>query len=69
MTNVPGLQTLAEALFGPTPTIHFAKEVMGAGIAAFRADHYEVKPIFAAGTCKKGKDPACIELIQGLLDA
>jgi len=69
MTNVPGLRTLAEALFGPAPTIHFAKEATVAGIAAFCADHYEVKPIFAAGTCKKEKAPACVELIQALLDA
>ena len=70
MTNVPGLRTLAEALFqGPEPTIHFAKEATVAGIAAFRADHYEVRPIFAAGTCKKETAPSCVELIQTLLDA
>ena len=69
MTSVPGLRTLAEALFGSTPTVHFAKEATVAGIAAFRTDHYEVKPIFAAGTCKKEKAPACVELIQALLDA
>ena len=69
MTNVPGLHTLAEALFGPAPTTHFAKEATVAGIAAFQDDHYEVKPIFAAGMCKKEKVPACIKLIQALLNA
>ena len=54
MTDVPGLRTLAKALFqGPEPTNHFANEATVAGITAFRADQYEVKPIFAAGTCKK----------------
>jgi hypothetical protein len=28
MTNVPGLRSLTDALFRPTPTIHFAKEAM-----------------------------------------
>ena len=69
MTNVPGLRNLADAIFGPAPTIHFAKEVTVAGIAAFRSDLYEVKPIFAAGTCKKEKAPDCADLIQTLLDA
>jgi len=69
MTNVPGLRTLAEALFqGPKSTIHFAKEATIAGIAAFRADHYNVKPIFSAGTCKKETAPSCVEFIQALLD-
>jgi hypothetical protein len=68
MTSVPGLQNLAEALIGPTPTVHFAKEAIVAGIAAFHTDHYGVKPIFAAGICKKEKAPACVELIQALLD-
>jgi hypothetical protein len=69
ITNVSGLRTLADALFGPKPTIHFAKEATVAGIAAFRSEHYEVMPIFAAGTCKKEKAPECVELIQALLDA
>ena len=69
MMDVPGLRSLAEALFAPEPTIHFAREATVAGIAAFRADHYEVKPIFAAGTCKKEKAPESVELIQTLLDA
>jgi len=38
------------------------------GILA-QAEHYEVMPIFAAGTCKKEKAPECVELIQALLDA
>jgi hypothetical protein len=45
------------------PTIHYAKEATVAGIAAFRAEHYEVMPVFAAGTCKKEKAPECVELI------
>jgi hypothetical protein len=69
MTNVPGLRSLADTLFRPTPTIHFAKEATVAGIAAFRSDHYEVMPIFAAGTCKKEKAPDCGNLIQTLLNA
>jgi hypothetical protein len=69
MMNVPALQNLAEALFGPTPTIHFTKEATVAGIAAFQPENYEVMPVFAAGTCKKEKAPACVELIQALLDA
>jgi hypothetical protein len=35
ITNVPGLQSIAEALFAPTPTIHYKKEATVAGIAAF----------------------------------
>jgi hypothetical protein len=69
ITSVPGLRSIAEALFAPTPTIHYAKEATVAGIAAFRAEHYEVMPVFAAGTCKKEKAPECVELIQALLDA
>lgn len=69
MTNIPGLRSLAGALFGPEPTIHFAKEATVAGIAAFRSEHYEVMPIFAAGTCKKEKAPECTDLLQTLLDA
>ncbi|KIM81608.1 hypothetical protein PILCRDRAFT_8649 [Piloderma croceum F 1598] len=70
ITNDPGLRTLAEALFqGPEPTIHFVKEATVAGITAFRADSYEVRPIFAAGTCKKETAPSCVELIQTLLNA
>lgn len=69
MTNIPGLRILVNALFQPTPTIHFAKEATVAGIAAFRAEHYEVKPVFAAGTCKTEKAPDCVKLIQALLDA
>ena len=40
-----------------------------AGIAAFCAEHYEVMPVFAAGTCKKEKTPECVKLIQTLLDS
>jgi hypothetical protein len=69
ITSVPGLRSIAEALFAPTPTIHYAKEATVAEIAAFRAEHYEVMPVFAAGTCKKEKAPECVELIQALLDA
>lgn len=69
ITNVPGLHKLAEALFAPMPTVHYAKEATVAGIAAFRAEQYEVMPMFAAGTCKKEKAPECVELIQALLDA
>jgi hypothetical protein len=39
------------------------KEATVAGIAAFRADHYEVKLIFSAGMCKRETAPSCIELI------
>jgi hypothetical protein len=67
MTNIPGLHILVNAFF--EPTIHFAKEATVAGIAAFHAEHYEVKPVFAAGTCKTEKAPDCVKLIQALLNA
>jgi hypothetical protein len=35
ITNVPGLRALSEAIFGPTPTVHYTKEATVAGIAAF----------------------------------
>jgi hypothetical protein len=69
MTSVPGLQALAGAIFGPSPTVHYVKEATVAGIAAFRSEHYEVMPVFASGTCKKEKASECGELIQNLLDA
>jgi hypothetical protein len=69
MTDIPVLKSLADAMFGPSPTIHYAKEATVAGIAAFRSEHYDVMPVFAAGTCKKEKAPECSELIQALLDA
>jgi hypothetical protein len=69
MTNVPVLKSLADTVFGPSPTVHYAKEATVAGIAAFRSEHYDVMPVFAAGTCKKEKAPECSELIEALLDA
>jgi hypothetical protein len=69
ITSISGLRILANTVFGPKPTIHFAKQATVAGIAAFRSDHYKVMPIFAAGTCKKEKASDCVELIQSSLDA
>lgn len=69
MASVPGLKSLADAIFGPTPTVHYAKEATVAGIAAFRTEHYEVMPVFASGTCKQEKAPECAKLIKALLDA
>jgi hypothetical protein len=36
MSNVPALKSLADAIFGPSPTVHYAKEAAVAGIVAFR---------------------------------
>jgi hypothetical protein len=69
ITNVPGLRALSEALFGPTPTIHLAKEATVAGIAAFRGTNYEVMPIMVSGTCKKEGVNECVKLIETILDA
>ena len=45
MMSVPGLQALVDAIFGPSPTVHYAKEATIAGITAFRSEHYEVMAI------------------------
>lgn len=68
ITNVPGLRKLAEAIFGPAPTIHFAKEATVAAIAAFRSEHYGAMPIFASGTCKTENAKECVKTLQTLLD-
>jgi len=59
ITNVPSLRSLSEAIFGPTPTVHFAKEATVAGIAAFRDNSYQVMPILASGTCKTEQVGQC----------
>jgi hypothetical protein len=60
---------LSEAIFGPTPTVHFAKEATVAGIAAFKDNSYQVMPILASGTCKTEQVGQCIQLIKTILDA
>jgi hypothetical protein len=69
ITNIPGLHTLAEALFGSTRTIHLTKEATVAGIAAFHSKNYEVMPIMVLGTCKVEGTEKCVKLIETILDS
>jgi len=69
MTNISVLKSLADMGIRPSPTVHYAKEVTIASITAFQSEHYDVMPVFVAGTCKTEKAPKCSELIEALLDA
>ena len=52
INNYEAMEQLAETVHGSKPTVHYVKEATVIGIAPFRRDDYDVRPIVISGTCK-----------------
>jgi len=69
INDYEAMEQLAETVHGPKPTVHYAKEATVIGIAPFRQDDYDVRPIVISGTCKTETALGSANMHQMVLDA
>lgn len=69
ISSFSNLEHIANSVHGLEPTAHYGKEATVAGIAPFRLEDYDIRPVLVSATCKSDTAVECTAFIQKIIDA